>query len=81
MRSTGMSASSNTFTALKRGGNTYGLDEGQNSLEKFLSGGAQGQLNCAGEVRIKVKCQNEHLVRSCLELPGAVWLDGSQRTD
>lgn len=40
MRSTGTSASSNTFTALEREGNTYGLDEDQKSLEKFLSGRA-----------------------------------------
>ena len=80
-RSTGMSASSNTFTALEREGNTYGLDEDQNSLEQFLSGGAEGRLNRAGEVRSKVKCQKEHLVCSCTELPGAVQLDESQRTD
>lgn len=79
MRSTGTSASRNTFTALEREGNTYGLDEDQNSLEKFILGRAQGQLNRAGEVRSKVKRQKEHLAHSCAELPGAVQLDEIQR--
>lgn len=40
---------------LEREGNAYGLDEDQNSLEKFLAGRAWGQLEHAGEVRSKVK--------------------------
>lgn len=58
----GTSPSSNTSEGRK-----YGEDEDQNSLEKFLSGRARGQLNPAGEVRSRVKRQEEHLACTCTE--------------
>lgn len=72
---TAMFTSSSMFAVLGREGNTYGLDEDQNSLERNGSGVELGVRARWGEG----ETPGEHLARSCRGWPAAEQLDGSQR--